>query len=54
MMQIVLSMAPLPSLGQGIRNKVQHDFFGNVTPLALTSAAYGTDGMIYGTTEFLT
>ena len=52
-LQTTLSMSPYHSLCQDDQNKVQHDLFGQVMPLALALALCDTDGIISGTTAFL-
>ena len=52
-MQMVLLMTPLHSLGQDDQNKVQHDFFGQVTPLAPVSVSHGANGIVQGIITFL-
>ena len=43
----------LYSLGQDDQNKVQHDFFGHVTPFVSALASHDVDSVINGTILFL-
>ena len=52
-MPIVLSMAPLHSLGQDNSNEVQHDLFGHVTLLVLASASCIANSIVNDTIESL-
>ena len=51
--QTVLLMAPLHSLGPDDQNEVQHYFFGHVTQLAPASPGHDADGIVNGTITFL-
>ena len=50
---MALSVVPLHSLSQDDQNGVQHDIFGNVTPLVTTLESHDTDGVINGPIAFL-
>ena len=52
-MLIVLSMAPLHSLGQDDENEVQHNLSVHVMPLALASVSNDANSIINGTTTSL-
>ena len=53
MMLMVLSMAPLHSLGQDDHNEVQHYIFADVTPLAMPLVSGVADGIVNGTIAVL-
>ena len=46
-------MAPLHFLGQDGQNEVQPDISGHVTPFTLALVSQDVDGIINGTTSFL-
>ena len=52
-MPMVLSMAPLHSLGQHDQNEVQHDLFVHVMPLTLDLTSSDADGVMNGFITFL-
>ena len=47
------SMTPLHLFSQGNQNEVQHDFFGIVMHLVLALASCNVDGIVHGTTAFV-
>ena len=52
-MPLVLSMAPLHSLGQYNQNEVQNDFYGHVMSLAAAVASCDGNKIISGTITFV-
>ena len=53
MKKMASSVASLHCLGQDDQNELKHKLFGHETPLALTPALHGANGIINGTTTVL-